>query len=85
MTAKRIIRISTTVVIILFVLGIILYPKIKPMFSNGGDDGSMQPGMRGGRGNQILFASGYVIVPTQFTEMKLLYSRAIFNAPVLNG
>ncbi len=50
---------------------IIFYPKLKPVFSSGGDDGP-QPGMRAMRGSQPLFASGYVLVPTKMNE--LIYS-----------
>jgi len=71
---KKSIRTPVTIILIVIVLGIILYPKIKPMFKSGsgsktGSAAGAQ-GMRGG--NQPLLASGYVIVPTQMNE--LIYS-----------
>jgi membrane fusion protein (multidrug efflux system) len=71
---KNSIRTPGTILLIVIVIGIILYPKIKPMFKT--DSGSKigspagAKGMRGG--GQSLFASGYVIVPTQMNE--LIYS-----------
>jgi len=48
--------------------GIIFYPKIKPLLKSG-EGNSLQGGPQGGRGGQqILLASGYVIVPTQMSE-----------------
>lgn len=73
MATKNIFRVSTTIVLVLFLAGIIFYPKLKPMFgqeSGGGPQAG--PGMGGGP--QALFASGYVLVPTQMNEM--IYSTA---------
>ncbi|HZK97318.1 MAG TPA: efflux RND transporter periplasmic adaptor subunit [Prolixibacteraceae bacterium] len=71
---KKSIRTPVTIILIVIVLGVILYPKIKPMFisGSGSKTGSVAgaQGMRGG--NQPLLASGYVIVPTQMNE--LIYS-----------
>jgi membrane fusion protein (multidrug efflux system) len=47
--------------------GIILYPKIMPILQSGHN--SPQPGQGGQRGQQVLLASGYVIVPTQMHEL----------------
>lgn len=74
LTTKKLIRTSITVVLIIVVLGIILYPKFKPMLKQdpGTQKGSAPraAGMRGG--GQPLYASGYVIVPTKMNE--LIYS-----------
>jgi len=74
LNSKKLIRISITVILIFVVLGIILYPKIKPLFnkSSAGAVPAMRgPGMRGG-GAQALFASGFLVTPTQMNE--LIYS-----------
>jgi len=74
LNTKRLIRISITVILIVVLLGIILYPKIKPALKSDSDLETGQParsqGM--GRGGQPLLASGYIIVPTQMNE--LIYS-----------
>lgn len=69
-SGKKIFRTSITIVLVLVVAGIIFLPKIKNLFSSGGQDGGPMggPGMRGG-GQQILLASGYVLVPTTMNEM----------------
>jgi membrane fusion protein (multidrug efflux system) len=53
---------------------IIFYPKIKPVFTSDSGAGTDQPARSqgSGRGGQTLFASGYIIVPTQMNE--LIYS-----------
>ena len=68
MSNKKIFRITTTIIIILLIAGMIFYPKLKPLFMSGENKG--MPGGPGGagRGQQILLASGYVIVPTQLRE-----------------
>jgi membrane fusion protein, multidrug efflux system len=74
LTSRKILRTSITIILIVVVLGIILYPKFKPMLSSdsGNEQGSSGRvrGMRGG--GQPLFASGYVIIPTSMNE--LIYS-----------
>jgi len=69
--SKKIIRISITIVLVIVLAGIVFYPKVKPVFR--ADEG---PGSRGMRpaGQQPLFASGYVLVPTKMNEM--IYSTA---------
>ena len=71
---KKSIRTPITIILIVVILGIILYPKIKPLFKSesGSKTGSASgaQGMRGG--GQPLLASGYLIVPTQMNE--LIYS-----------
>ena len=72
MAQKNYFRISTTIVLVLVLLGIILYPKLKPVFQSE-KKGMPAAGQRFSRGGgQILLASGYVIVPTQMSE--LIYS-----------
>ncbi|MFA7489248.1 MAG: biotin/lipoyl-binding protein, partial [Mariniphaga sp.] len=72
MARKSYFRISVTIVLILVLAGIIFYPKLLPYFQTGGSSGSAI-GPRGmGGGQQPLFASGYVVVPTQMNE--LIYS-----------
>jgi membrane fusion protein, multidrug efflux system len=67
--AKSIFRISITVILTLVLAGIIFYPKLRPIFSSG-EGGDPQPVMRGmGGGQQPLYASGYVLVPTNMNEM----------------
>jgi len=74
LNTKKLFRISTTIILILVLLGIIFYPKIKPVFTSDSGSETAQParsqGM--GRGGQPLLASGYIIVPTQMNE--LIYS-----------
>jgi membrane fusion protein, multidrug efflux system len=70
--SKNIFRISITIVLLLVLAAIIFYPKLKPMLSPE-QGGGPQPGMRAmGGGQQPLFASGYVLVPTKMDE--LIYS-----------
>jgi membrane fusion protein (multidrug efflux system) len=74
LSSKKLIRMSITVVLIIVVLGIILYPKLKPLFKKPQTEAgppARGQGMRGG-GGQALYASGYVIVPTRMNE--LIYS-----------
>jgi membrane fusion protein (multidrug efflux system) len=71
---KKLIRISITIILIIVLLGIILYPKIKPMFKpEPGLNTSVPANAKGIHGgSQPLFASGYVITPTRMNE--LIYS-----------
>jgi len=50
------------------IAGMIFYPKLKPLFMSGENNG--MPGAPGGagRGQQIIFASGYVIFPTTIVD-----------------
>jgi len=50
-------------------LGVIFYPKLKPLLQKG-QENAMQAGPQGRGGQQILFASGYVIVPTKMFELR---------------
>lgn len=72
--SRKILRMSTTILLIIIVLGIVFYPKLKPLFKSSEGSGQSMPaksrGMQGG--NQPLMASGYVIIPTNMSE--LIYS-----------
>lgn len=69
MAKKNNFRIVITIAIGTVLALIVFYPKLKPLFKSGQGD-SQQAGQRGGRaGQQILLASGYVIVPTQMNEL----------------
>lgn len=69
-SGKKIFRTSIWIVLVIVVAGIIFFPKIKNLFSSGGQAAGPMggPGMRGG-GQQILLASGFVVVPTQMNEL----------------
>ena len=72
MTTKRLFRVSTTVLIVLLLAGMVFYPKLKTALKIGNTN-TMQAGPGSGRGGQqILFTSGYVLIPTQMNE--LIYS-----------
>ncbi len=67
---KKITKIITWTLVLLVISGIILYPKIKPLFKGGKGEGGQGagPGMRGAMGQQPTLASGYVIVPTRMFD-----------------
>jgi membrane fusion protein, multidrug efflux system len=71
---KTVFRLSMTIILAVVLAGIIFYPKYKHLiFSN--DDSLMPLPSQGGRGGpQTLLASGYVLVPTNMSE--LIYSTA---------
>ncbi len=69
--SKQIIRVSITIVIIIVLVGIVMYPKVKTLFSSEEEPG---PRGMGAGGQQPLFASGYVLIPTKMDEM--IYSTA---------
>jgi membrane fusion protein, multidrug efflux system len=71
---SNIFRISISIVLIVVLAGIIVYPKLKPFFSlkNGGEPELSATGRPGGQ--KALFASGYIIVPTDMNE--IIYSTA---------
>lgn len=68
MTAKRTFRIFTTILLVLVLAVIILYPKLEPILFSKKGAGAENTSMRG-RGNQKLFASGYIILPTDMHEL----------------
>jgi len=67
--SKRIIRITMTIAAGVVILPLIFYPKIKPLWNKASEGGQLMPQRGAGRGNQPLFASGYVIIPVQMSEM----------------
>ncbi|MFO7938191.1 MAG: efflux RND transporter periplasmic adaptor subunit [Bacteroidales bacterium] len=67
---KSLFRIIINILLILVLAGIIFYPKLKPHFSDGQSSENMPArGMRGG--GEPLFASGYLIQPTDMSELIL--------------
>jgi membrane fusion protein, multidrug efflux system len=71
---KRKIRIGTTILLIVVILGIVLYPKLEPLFKTSKETSPGMPARAGGMqgGGQALMASGYLIIPTSMSE--LIYS-----------
>ncbi|MBP9588151.1 MAG: efflux RND transporter periplasmic adaptor subunit [Bacteroidales bacterium] len=67
--SKRIIRITMTITAGVVIILLIFYPKIKPLWNKASEGGQLMPQRGAGRGNQPLFASGYVIIPVQMSEM----------------
>lgn len=67
--SKRIIRITMTIAAGVVILPLIFYFKIKPLWNKASEGGQLMPQRGAGRGNQPLFASGYVIIPVQMSEM----------------
>jgi len=63
-------RFLPTLLLSVILILIILWPKIKPLLSSKGADGSMQ-GARGmmGQSRQLLNVSGLVIAPSQMSEL----------------
>jgi membrane fusion protein (multidrug efflux system) len=61
-------RLFLTIVIILLLAGVILYPKVKPMLLRGAKGkGTAQGSLR--QGQQKLNAVGFLVVPTQMSEL----------------
>jgi membrane fusion protein, multidrug efflux system len=65
---KKILRVTTTILIILFFAGIILYPKFKPFIASKLKKNEVKGGFIRQQ-QQKLNASGYKIVPTQMSEL----------------
>ena len=61
-------RLTLTIIIIIFLLGIVFYPKYKPLITKKlkGDRGAQAP-MR--QQQQNLNVAGYLIVPTTMSEL----------------
>lgn len=70
MSKKKTFRLIISVITVILILGIIFYPKLKPILFSGEKASPVFPGARGG--GQILLASGYVLVPTNLSE--IIYS-----------
>ena len=68
---KNRIRLVFTILIILLLAAIILYPKIKPLFDSKGKGVTAGSGqmMRPGGGQQILNVSGFLISPDTLNQM----------------
>lgn len=69
---KKKIRLFTTILIILLITGIVLFPKIKPMLASRSTSLGKGPVRGSGmlrQSQQILNVSGFVINPTQMSEM----------------
>jgi membrane fusion protein, multidrug efflux system len=65
---NRKLRITITIIIIVFLTGIILYPKFKPLIiTKFGPKNIQTPLLR--QGQQKLNVTGYIIVPTHLSEM----------------
>jgi len=71
---KTVFRLTMSIVLVLVLAGIIFYPKYKHFFFSGDDSLMMMPPSRGPGSQQVLLASGFVLVPTDMSE--LIYSTA---------
>lgn len=69
MATKNVFKVSITIVLVLVLAGIIMYPKIRPMFGQNAAGPGPQAGPGMGGGPQAVYASGYVLVPTRMNEM----------------
>lgn len=72
MATKKIFRLSISILTVILLAGMIFYPKLKPFLKSGQNDTPMLRQGSGRSGQQPLFASGYLIEPTQMNE--LIYS-----------
>lgn len=72
MATKKFFRLTISVVLAVMLAGIIFYPKYKHFFPTGSDP--LMAAQSAGRsgGPQVLFASGYILVPADMSE--LIYS-----------
>jgi membrane fusion protein, multidrug efflux system len=68
-SSKKSFRTSIIVILILVLLGIIFYPKLKPWLNSGSKNSVPTTTQTSRGGGQPLFASGYIIVPRQMNEM----------------
>lgn len=67
MAKKNIFRLSVTVIMVLLLAAIILYPKLRPLWeSRDSANPQMMAGAMGG--GKPLYASGFVLVPTKMHE-----------------
>jgi membrane fusion protein (multidrug efflux system) len=62
-------RVVFTVLIVVLLLTVIFYPKIKVLFGNESQSGPAF-GMKMGGGQQALLVSGFLIAPVEMNEMK---------------
>ncbi len=68
MAKKNIFRLSISVILILFLAGIIFYPKVKPLLGSG-EPANPQMAGRAMGGGRPLYASGFILVPTKMHEL----------------
>lgn len=73
MATRNFYKISTNIILVIILAGIIFYPKYKHLLGRSSDSGPVAMQQAGG-GPEALFASGYILVPTQMNEM--IYSTA---------
>jgi hypothetical protein len=66
---KKGLRLTITIIIILFITGIILYPKFKPFIASKFDKSLVGAPLR--QAQQKLNAAGYLIVPTDMSNEKI--------------
>lgn len=71
-SSKKSFRTSIIVILILVLLGIIFYPKLKPWLNSTSKNSVPTTTQTSRSGGQPLYASGYIIVPRQMNE--LIYS-----------
>lgn len=69
---NKLIKRIITIFLIVVILGIILYPKLKPLLNSESNGGPSINASKGRGGGQPLYASGYVVMPTNMSE--LVYS-----------
>ncbi len=69
MAKNKIFKTSVSILLAIVVVGIILYPKLKPLWNTPTADGFKVGSSASRGGNQPLFASGYVLVPTSMNEL----------------
>ncbi len=69
MATKKIFRLSISILTVILLAGMIFYPKLKPLLKSGQGDTPMIRQGSGRGGQQTLFASGYLIEPTQMNEL----------------
>jgi membrane fusion protein, multidrug efflux system len=72
LSSKKLFRTTIIAMIIVVVLGIIFYPKLKPLLSSGQRSAAPASNQASRGGGQPLFASGFIVVPAQMNE--LIYS-----------
>lgn len=70
LTTNKLIKRIITFSLIVIILGIILYPKLEPLFKSNSDSGKLMNASRGG--GQPLYANGYKVLPIDMSE--LVYS-----------
>jgi membrane fusion protein, multidrug efflux system len=67
MTTRKRVRILIYTILTITVAGIVLYPKVRPLFAGGGNSPAINPVQR--RGPQTLNVQGIVIAPRHLSEL----------------